>query len=286
MRKIKLLSLPIVVCLSLLGPLYGAAFEPQGMGARAQGMGGVFVAVADGSEDVYWNPAGLAYLHQPGITLSHKDLFGLGLLQYNAFSFVQPYLERGGMGFMASQLSTTGEAGFLDYQENTYIFSYGYSLVANFFIGASGKYYGVESEIKAGGLGADLALLKSFSHDQFLFGVLAQDVNQPNLRWDTGTIDKLPANLRAGAVYYFYDHNLVSLELDRLLEKNIEPHFGVESWFLEKIAALRLGGFKQRFGINYSLGLGLRFKKVQLDYAWERHHKLGDTNTFSLSLIW
>lgn len=280
------LFLTVISCLFISNCLYGAAFEPQGMGARAQGMGGVFVAIADGSEDVYWNPAGLAHLYQPGITLSHKDLFGLGLLQYNAFSFVQPYLERGGMGFMASQLSTSGEAGFLDYQENTYIFSYGYSLVPNFFIGASGKYYGVDSEIKAGGLGADLALLKSFSQGKFLLGVLAQDVNQPGIRWDTGTIDKLPSNLRAGAGYYYSGDNLVSLELDRLWEKNIEPHFGAENWFFEKTAAVRLGGFKQKHGINYSLGLGLRLKKLQLDYAWERHHKLGDTNTFSLSFVW
>ena len=39
-------------------PIEGQTFD--GLGTRAQGMGGAFVAVADDASAVYWNPAGLA----------------------------------------------------------------------------------------------------------------------------------------------------------------------------------------------------------------------------------
>lgn len=276
----------LLACLIVNGALYAAAFEPLGFGARAQGMGGVFVAIANDGENIYWNPAGLAGLYQNGLNFSHQDLYGLGLLQYNSVGFVHPYLERGGIGFLVSQFSTGGEASGLDYQENTYIFSYGMRFFPTLFLGASGKYYGVKSAVDAGGLGLDLALLKTFAENKFSFGVLAQDVNRPRIRWDTGAADTLPSNLRIGTAYYFYEDNLISLELDKLLEKKIEPHLGIETQFFKKIVAFRFGGFKQKDGFNYALGFGLTYRGLHFDYAWERHYTLGDTSTFSVSLKW
>src|SRR3990170_2822395 len=46
-----LLTLPV----SLIAQTFG------GVGPRAEGMGGAFVAVADDASAVYWNPAGLAF---------------------------------------------------------------------------------------------------------------------------------------------------------------------------------------------------------------------------------
>jgi hypothetical protein len=43
-----------------LSPSVASAQPFEGVGARAQGMGGAFVAVADDASAVYWNPGGLA----------------------------------------------------------------------------------------------------------------------------------------------------------------------------------------------------------------------------------
>src|SRR5687768_569351 len=48
------LFLPLTLPLSLHAQDFG------GVGARAEGMGGAFVAVADDASAVYWNPAGIA----------------------------------------------------------------------------------------------------------------------------------------------------------------------------------------------------------------------------------
>ena len=46
-----------------------AGIYSEGIGARALSMGGAFVAVADDSTAVFWNPAGLAQLKGRGISV-------------------------------------------------------------------------------------------------------------------------------------------------------------------------------------------------------------------------
>jgi hypothetical protein len=56
----------------------GAVMVP-GFGARAMGMGGAFVAVADDATAVYWNPAGLAQLSKAEFALSASTGISLGM---------------------------------------------------------------------------------------------------------------------------------------------------------------------------------------------------------------
>jgi len=50
-----------------------ATFLRIDVGARAEGMGGTFVAVANDPSAIYWNPAGLASLQRPAVSESHVD---------------------------------------------------------------------------------------------------------------------------------------------------------------------------------------------------------------------
>jgi len=50
-----------------------ATFLRIGLGARAQGMGGTFVAVADDPSAIFWNPAGIASLQSREVQASHVD---------------------------------------------------------------------------------------------------------------------------------------------------------------------------------------------------------------------
>lgn len=56
----------------------GAVFR-TGVDARALGMGGAFVAVADSYSASYWNPAGLAQIERPRFGAMSMNKFGLGI---------------------------------------------------------------------------------------------------------------------------------------------------------------------------------------------------------------
>lgn len=50
-----------------------AAFLEIGIGARATAMGGAFASVADDATALYWNSAGIAWVHRTQVELMHSD---------------------------------------------------------------------------------------------------------------------------------------------------------------------------------------------------------------------
>jgi long-chain fatty acid transport protein len=95
-----------------------------GSGARAWGMGGAFVAVADDATAATWNPAGLAILQRPEITLVYVPADD-NSFDYQGFTFKQPSFPVGGTytGF-ASEL----DSHYIDYA------SFAYPIVSNTWI--------------------------------------------------------------------------------------------------------------------------------------------------------
>ena len=49
-----------------------SSLNPVGSGARATGMGGAFIAVADDATAASWNPAGLVQLEKPEFSLVYS----------------------------------------------------------------------------------------------------------------------------------------------------------------------------------------------------------------------
>jgi len=61
----------MIICSLACSRLASAGgFEGPGLGARAESMGGAFIAVADDWTAIYWNPAGLSQLHGAGVGVS------------------------------------------------------------------------------------------------------------------------------------------------------------------------------------------------------------------------
>ena len=96
-------KLKVLFCLILLVPpgtasatKYAGEFMALGGGARAMGLGGAFIAVADDATASYWNPAGLAafgaFAGEPAdwqTSLMHSERFG-DLVDYNFVSAAFP----------------------------------------------------------------------------------------------------------------------------------------------------------------------------------------------------
>jgi hypothetical protein len=67
----------LVVCAREAGATkYAGEFLTVPVGARAAGMGGAFVAVADDATAPWWNPAGLVYLPYREVLPQHSEKFG------------------------------------------------------------------------------------------------------------------------------------------------------------------------------------------------------------------
>ena len=82
-----------------------ATFLRIGVGARAEGMGGSFVAVANDPSAIYWNPAGLASLQQREVAESHTEW--PAAIHYDHLTLVLPSRRLGGsVGIQFGVLST------------------------------------------------------------------------------------------------------------------------------------------------------------------------------------
>ena len=69
---------------------YAGEFMAIGVGARALGLGGAYVALANDVTAGYWNPAGLVRVEYPEFSLMHDERFG-SLVNYDYVGIAYPY---------------------------------------------------------------------------------------------------------------------------------------------------------------------------------------------------
>ncbi len=68
---------------------YGADFLAGGVGGRALGMGGAYVALAADVDATYWNPAGLSRLTYPEVAYMHAERFA-GIVSFDYAALAWP----------------------------------------------------------------------------------------------------------------------------------------------------------------------------------------------------
>lgn len=79
---------------SVFADKYAAEFLKVGAGARALGMGGAFVALADDASAVYWNPAGIVSIDRIEVEAMHAEQFG-NLINYDFVATAFPISNAG-----------------------------------------------------------------------------------------------------------------------------------------------------------------------------------------------
>jgi hypothetical protein len=83
------LVLALTAVPALAADKYAAEFLRVGAGARALGMGGAFLAVADDATAGYWNPSGLNFLKHRSLLYMHAEELG-GQVSYDFFGIGLP----------------------------------------------------------------------------------------------------------------------------------------------------------------------------------------------------
>ena len=122
---------PVATCLAADEGAHAAEFLSHGVGARALGMGGAFVAVADDATATYWNPAGLTKVKKHSFSAMYSDTFSTGdgswlsrgLVTYNFVNYVYQIEDIGSLGLSWIRLGVDDipRTTFIDVNNNGFL---------------------------------------------------------------------------------------------------------------------------------------------------------------------
>jgi hypothetical protein len=174
---------------------YGADFLAAGVGARALGMGGAYVALANDVSAGYWNPAGLGRTMYPEVAYMHAERFaGIVSADYGSGSFPLTHNSTIGISFFRSAVDDipvtlnafNPETGLPYPDPEQYIsrfsaadyaffLTYARQLLPNLYLGASGKVVrrGMGDFASAWGYSVDIGA--QYRVGRVLLGVNLQD---------------------------------------------------------------------------------------------------------------
>ncbi|MCJ7508306.1 MAG: PorV/PorQ family protein, partial [candidate division Zixibacteria bacterium] len=305
----------IFFCSPVWGAKYAGEFLSLGVGARALGMGGAFVAICDDASAGYWNPAGLQQIRQKEIIFMHAETFG-SLLNHDFLSYALPLKDEtshstlsfslirlGGGGVKLTSLERdepisdsnrvilVREASHADY---AFLFSYSRRSRSNLAWGASAKViYRKLADNSAFGMGLDGGVLYS-PYDFLTLGANLLDLTATFLTYNNGTTESIYPTLKTGGALKkdFGDFsNLLAIDSDVRFENrrssaqywigslSFDMHYGFETWYKNRVAG-RLG-FDQG---NLTFGFGLRIRQFILDAAFLNHDQLENSYRISLQV--
>lgn len=251
--------------------------------ARAAGMGGAFVALADDEAAVYYNPAGLAF----GRDAAFSSLFNrpFGVFSYGALSF--------SLGVFGSQFllldSDTLEkrdlygnvTGTFRYTEMGVILGVGFPYTERVALGLQCKIYFLALPTQAFGFAWSPALL--FLGKKYRVGIVWHNVVSRDVKFINGHAEPWCKDITVGLSWKEKD-NVICLDFGEQLIVRGDVRcvrIGVENW--------RFKPFVFRSGINRegtTFGFSLYWQGMRLDFASLLHFNLQPTFVFALSYHW
>jgi len=267
---------------------YAGEFMSTGVGARALGMGGTFVAIAEDVTAGYWNPSALATLEYPQLAGMYAERFA-SIVNYNyggislpfgtssgiSLSFIRlavddiPNTEKALLDYGIDGIPNTGDPGegngiidekeaidpnqvfYFNSAEYAVYLSYGTKRRDNFFYGGNVKVLrkGI-GENSAWGMGFDFACLWR-PYRNLNVGANLQDITTTLLVWDTGRQEAITPTSKIGLAYFWEPSKIAG---------QIIPAFDVDIRFENRrySAQYNLGGVS----FDLHLGAEYRFKNL------------------------
>ncbi len=230
---------------------YAGEFMSTGVGARALGMGGAYVAAGGDATYGYWNPAGLSRLSYPELAAMHSERFA-GVVNYDYLAFAMPFRQKETLALSAIRLGVDDipisaipradlqpdeqyqdEDGnlrvnrpyvdrYVSDAEYAFYFSYAKQHSSSLSYGANAKFVrkGV-GDNSAWGIGFDIGAVWN-PWRQLMVGANFQDVTTTLLAWDTGRKELIAPTLKAGVGYPF---ELPFLQSRLLLATDVDTRF-------------------------------------------------------------
>lgn len=298
----------------------GATFLGIGGGARPVAIGCAYSAVAEGTDAIFWNPAGLARIRQTSFSFSHAKMFAD--MNYENFAFVSP-LQDGAFGISVIALlsglieETTFEEqqGTGDYYSaNDYAvgISYARMMTTKFSTGFTLRAVNQNlADVSANGLVFDMGATYNTEYLNLRFGFVVQNFG-PDMRYSGEGLEFLgaweeyeqtsdpdvpfatrseaftpPLTFQEGIALDPVNNDIhrVTLCADLIHPNDQEETYGVGveySWEERFFARVGYTGKNNR---QLSGGMGVRMGSINFDYTYETHEYLNPIHRISLGMI-
>jgi hypothetical protein len=280
---------------------YAGAFQQSGLGARALGIGGAFVGVADDATAGFFDPAGLVQIRTRAFGAFFRKMTLDRRLSY--ITYCQPLREEAtvSIGWTNAGVSeVVGRNGNgeiteeIKNYENAIELFFARKILEKLSLGVRIGYVQYNlANINAYGIGFGFSAFGK-PIPKLRLGAAVENLGM-KYSWTSGDYwkkfdllgssskDNFPVNLRFGASYLLLkDRILVSSEIDKNEKQKEKIHLGVEGWILERLAVR--AGYDEG---SLTLGMGLRQKMrstfLSFDYAYVAS-RVGDDPDHLISL--
>jgi hypothetical protein len=292
-RNLMLFMVPVL----LMATKYAGEFQELQVGARSSAMGGTGIAHFGDAAALYFNPGG-TFFTQRSIHLMHAENFA-GIVKNDFGAVVLP---RGNMSIgiglqyvhtndikLTTLSDTTAPPG--GNNEPIVYDTVGTSDVLFYINGSRGNQrlaYGANLKVfyrnlnAISGFGGGLDLGLALKMDYLRVGLAVRDFVLSPLVWSSGRTETILPKIALGVAPVL---PIAAINSTLTLQTDIVKVFDVAGF------DVNLGfeyGYKDllfgRLGVyrgNYTLGIGLQYKKFTIDYAFMTHPDLDNTNKFS-----
>ena len=276
----------------------GADFMTIGVGARALAMGQAFTAVDSGADAnaVNWNPGALALVDKANVTASYNSLFvdeNQGYLGYAAPLGSNRGVWAAGVNYlMVSNIQA--RAGDTENPDSTFTnqnyaanASYARSFGDRLSLGGSLKFVHTSfTGLSDNAMAVDFGALVRTPVENLTFGAAMR-----NLGTNIGP-DSMPLTFKGGVAYKLFGQKLLLASDVNWLETERRAYvsLGTEFWVTPNLAVR--GGYQFGHGadqlqsqyVGLGVGMGLKFSRFSMDYAFLPYGDLGNTHRVTLGL--
>ena len=258
---VAILTLPVIAEYSNVG-----AIMQFGVGARAVGLGGAFLPLADDATAAFYNPAGLGWINHISVTSYFSRQFDT--LTYGAVGITLPYIGAVMMRLDSGLIPAAG--GGFNYVSQCGVVGGGIA-IGPVGIGARVKVVTIQSPYTAVGWAVDPALL--IVTDVMRVGIVVKNAYSQPIILPDATSEDWPLRVDAGVALRMRIGDEVtwdaSFTADDLLTPTMAIAGGAEIW---------VGGLGIRAGWNtsgLSLGLSVQFSSMRIGFVYTEHAHLG-----------